>query len=227
MRINKWLALHTSLSRRKADEALQQGRVTINNKKAELGDAVEYNDTVCLDGAAVASQPIKRELYILNKPVGYVCSRSGQGSKTIYDLLPKPLHHLNPIGRLDKDSSGLLLLTNDGELLNKLAHPSNNHEKVYEVTLQEILTPGQLNQVQTGVNIGDARPSRLKVKPIHNKSYVVIITEGRNRQIRRSFEAIGHKVVRLHRTRQGPYELANLPLSTVKQLDISKINLSS
>lgn len=227
MRINRWLSQHTSLSRRKADEALQQGRVTINNKKAELGDAVEYNDTVCLDGAEVASQPIKRELYMLNKPVGYVCSRSGQGSKTIYDLLPKPLHHLNPIGRLDKDSSGLLLLTNDGELLNKLAHPSNNHEKVYEVTLQEILTPGQLNQLQTGVNIDDARPSLLKVKPIHNKSYVVIITEGRNRQIRRSFEAIGHKVVRLHRTRQGPYELANLPLSTVKQLGISKINLSS
>lgn len=227
MRINRWLSQHTSLSRRKADEALQQGRVTINNKKAKLGDTVEYNDTVCLDGAEVASQPIKRELYMLNKPVGYVCSRSGQGSKTIYDLLPKPLHHLNPIGRLDKDSSGLLLLTNDGELLNKLAHPSNNHEKVYEVTLQEILTPGQLNQLQTGVNIDDARPSLLKVKPIHNKSYVVIITEGRNRQIRRSFEAIGHKVVRLHRTRQGPYELANLPLSTVKQLDISKINLSS
>ncbi|QQS64967.1 rRNA pseudouridine synthase [Candidatus Saccharibacteria bacterium] len=227
MRINRWLSQHTSLSRRKADEALQQGRVTINNKKAKLGDTVEYNDTVCLDGAEVASQPIKRELYMLNKPVGYVCSRSGQGSKTIYDLLPKPLHHLNPIGRLDKDSSGLLLLTNDGELLNKLAHPSNNHEKVYEVTLQEILTPGQLNQLQTGVNIDDARPSLLKVKPIHNKSYVVIITEGRNRQIRRSFEAIGHKVVRLHRTRQGPYELANLPLSTVKQLGISKINLSS
>lgn len=212
MRINKWLAANSDLSRRKADEAVANGRVYINGSKAKLGSVVDLKDDVELDGHRITVQPLKTELWMLNKPTGYVCSREGQGSQTIYELLPAELQNLKPVGRLDKNSSGLLLLTNNGELLNELSHPNNNHIKRYKVWLAECINESVKEKLEKGVDIGDPRLSRLKLAKLDSKGYrwEVSLTEGRNRQIRRSFEAVGNKVKSLHRIQFGEYSLGDL-----------------
>lgn len=225
MRINQFLARHTHLSRRAADSAVSEGRVEINGTLAKLGDTVIDSDLVTLDSRAITTG-VKTRTLILNKPVGYVCSRAGQGSKTVYDLLPAEYHHLNPIGRLDKDSSGLLLMTNDGELANQLTHPSFGKAKVYSVGLDRPLSEADKAKIRKGVDIGDERPSKFFVEarsektelsklssqfPILNsQAYQVRLSEGRNRQIRRTFGALGYKVTELNRTHFGPYDLGSL-----------------
>lgn len=208
MRINKYVALATGLSRREADRAVAEGRVFLNGARAAIGVVADESAKVTLDGQALIL-PVTTETILLHKPVGYVCSRNGQGSKTIYDLLPPALHHLKPVGRLDKDSSGLLLLTNDGELAHKLTHPSFQKEKVYLVTLDSSLSTDDLSSLQQGIALDDG-PSHLLVKEITAPKYEVRLSEGRNRQIRRTFEAVGKKVVGLHRTTFGGYDLGSL-----------------
>jgi 16S rRNA U516 pseudouridylate synthase RsuA-like enzyme len=140
VRLNKFIASGTELSRRAADTAIAAGKVTVNGLPAGQGQDIGPDDVVALDGQEVTHSTPKTTI-MLNKPVGFVVSRQGQGSRTIYDILPSEYHQLNPIGRLDKDSSGLLLLTNDGELANALTHPSYQKRKVYEVTLNKPLQP--------------------------------------------------------------------------------------
>lgn len=207
MRINKYLAQATGLSRRASDAAITAGRVTINEKPAKLGDEVADNDAVTLDGRPVQIQA--RQLIMLNKPPGYVCSRAGQGSRTIYDLLPPQFHHLKPIGRLDKDSSGLLLLTDDGDLANRLTHPRYAKTKVYEVKLDKPLSAAERDSIGKGIQLDDGL-SKLKLKPSDENNWQITMSEGRNRQIRRTFSAIGHHVAELHRTQFGPYRLEGL-----------------
>ncbi len=143
--------------------------------------------------------------------MGYVCSRDGQGSPSVYQLVPEQYQHYQIAGRLDKDSSGLLIFTPDGNLLNKLTHPSFNKQKVYLVELNKPLDNRDLDQLQNGVDIGDARPSKLIIQPVKNhnsnKTYQITLTEGRNRQIRRSFAALGYSVIKLHCTKIGHYRL--------------------
>ncbi|MDQ3093829.1 MAG: rRNA pseudouridine synthase [bacterium] len=211
MRINKWLAQNTDLSRRKADDAVANGNVRINEDLAELGSDVSYSDIVKLNGMIISQQSNKPELWMLNKPAGYICSRDGQGAKTIYDLLPLGLQKLNPVGRLDKDSSGLLLLTNDGNLQQQLSHPSFGHQKTYEVTLGKALSDAELELiVNPGVDIGDERLSQFMIEPTGNTTYKVTLHEGRNRQVRRTFEALKNRVNRLHRVSFGEYNLGEL-----------------
>src|SRR3989344_3267629 len=150
MRINKYVALASGMSRRGADEAISDKRITVNGQVALTGQEVSKNDKVTLDNQPI-TPPKVLQTVVLNKPVGYVCSREGQGSKTIYDLLPPELYHLKPVGRLDKGSSGLLLLTNDGDLAHKLTHPSFQKEKVYKVTLNKPLTPYDIVKIREGV----------------------------------------------------------------------------
>ncbi len=222
MRINLFVAQATGLSRRAADQAIAAGRITVNGQPAQVGNHVTATDVVTLDGRPIIPL-VKRQTITLNKPAGYVCSRVGQGSQTIYDLLPPELHNLKPVGRLDKDSSGLLLLTNDGKLAHKLTHPSFSKQKIYAVELNKPLTNEDFMKVtQSGVNIGDNRASRFQLKKpgnshrdlakhsdklIHNSAFLVTISEGRNRQIRRTFAALGYRVTRLHRIQFGPYQL--------------------
>lgn len=211
MRINKFLAQNSGLSRRKADQAISDGRVSINGKIASLGDEALPDDQVRLDRQVLSQSKIQKTI-ILNKPVGYVCSRKGQGNKTIYDLLPKELNSLNPVGRLDKDSSGLLIMTNDGDLANQLTHPSYKKDKVYQVTLDKPLTKNHLGQItKTGIDIDDSRPSKFKLEPLDKSSclWEATLQEGRNRQIRRTFEALDYRVTKLHRTHFGPYKIDN------------------
>lgn len=212
MRINKFVALATGLSRRAADQAIADGRVSFNGSAVEPGQAVSPADIVTLDGQPLQA-PETTQTIALHKPTGYVVSRNGQGSRTIYDLLPHELHALKPIGRLDKDSSGLLLLTNDGELANQLTHPSRQKRKVYEVTLNAPLQPLHRQLIaERGLQLTDG-PSRLGLERLHDgddTQWIVSMHEGRNRQIRRTFDALGYTVIRLHRTQFGEYQLGEL-----------------
>lgn len=216
MRINKYIALATGMSRRSADELIKDGKVKINGRPAYPYQRVSEKDKVLLSGEAL-SLPSKITTIILNKPVGYVTSREGQGSKTVYDLLPKELHNLKPVGRLDKDSSGLLIMTNDGELANQLTHPRYGKEKVYDLTLDKQLPPIDLRKINEGIKLQDGT-SCLTVKQIKGADYQVKMSEGRNRQIRRTFSTLGYEVKRLHRVRFGKYQLKDLSKGKYKQV---------
>lgn len=214
MRINKFVAGSSSLSRRAADVAIIEGRIKINGQLPIVGQTVESGDVVSLDGQAL-SWPKQAQTIMLNKPEGYVTSRNGQGSRTIYDLLPKAYHQLIPIGRLDKDSSGLLLLTNDGAMANQLTHPSFGKLKVYEVELDQELSDIDHKQIEHGIRVEDYT-SRLQLEPLGNKRWKVTMSEGRNRQIRKTFARLDYEVIKLHRTKFGEYQLDQLETGTYK-----------
>lgn len=207
MRINKFVAQATGLSRRAVDAAIEAGKVDVNGMVAYPGQQVGADDTVTLDKRPI-TPGVKTITLILNKPVGYVVSRDGQGSQTIYELLPTEYHILKPIGRLDKDSSGLLLLTNNGQLAHEMTHPSFQKEKVYEVELDKPLTSSDQTAIESGVELEDG-VSRLGLGR-RGAAWTVTMSEGRNRQIRRTFAARGYRVVKLHRTQFGPYVLGEL-----------------
>lgn len=217
MRINKFLALASGLSRRAADDAIQQGRVGINGATPQTGQQIGPGDSVSLDGQSYAYEMVIDRHFttiMLNKPPGYVVSRDGQGSPTIYELLPAQYHHLKPVGRLDKHSSGLLLLTDDGQLAQQLTHPSHRKTKVYKVRLSQPLQPLHHQMIHDhGVELDDGN-SRLDLqRQTDGDDYAwrVIMHEGRNRQIRRTFAALGYEVAKLHRIQFGDYHLNQLP----------------
>lgn len=209
MRLNKFIARATGLSRRSADELIKFGKVRVDNEQATLGQEVNNDNTVELNGT-VLNLAKSHLILMLNKPAGYVCSRNGQGSKTIYDLLPEKFHNLKPVGRLDKNSSGLILLTNDGELANQLTHPRYQKQKVYQVVLNKTLELSDKKKLLTGVVLSDGLSKFIKIKDYPNNIYEVVLEEGRNRQIRRTFNALGYKLESLHRIKLGKYMLNDL-----------------
>lgn len=208
IRLNKFLAERLGVSRREADELIADGKIIIDGKTAVTGVKVDKNNEVCYNKKIV---PFDTEFLYLafNKPVGYVCSRHAQGSApTIYKLLPKKYYQLKTVGRLDKDSSGLILLTNDGNFAFQMTHPKFRKTKIYEVDLDKPLQPLHQQMIsEFGVMLDDG-PSQFKI--IKDEHYTIFLTEGRNRQIRRTFAALGYKVTRLHRTHFGKYELGDL-----------------
>lgn len=212
MRINKFVALATGMSRRRADDQIKSGKVLINGQLATSGQQVEQLDAVSLNGKLIVV-PEHFTTIMLNKPIGYVCSREGQGSKTIYDLLPSKLHNLKPVGRLDKDSSGLLLLTNNGELANALTHPKHQKTKVYEIILDKPLSRLDWSSIhEQGIRLEDGLSKLFleRLKPYDDKHWQVTMHEGRNHQIRRTFAAISYTVVALHRISFGEYHIGKL-----------------
>lgn len=212
MRLNKYIAQATGISRRAADAAITQNRVLVNAQLPAIGQQIADTDQVSLDGAVI-TPAVNTMTIMLNKPPGYVCSRDGQGSRTIYDLLPENLHSLKPVGRLDKDSSGLLLLTNDGQLAHELTHPSFQKIKVYQVALDAPLAPLHRQMISDhGISLEDG-VSRLQLERLKDgddRYWTVHMYEGRNRQIRRTFDALGYCVTGLHRTQFGNYALDDL-----------------
>lgn len=212
IRLNKFLAERLGVSRREADELIAAGKVFVNGAPAVLGARIDKNDEVCYNKTII---PFEAEfLYIaMNKPVGCVCSRKAQGNApTIYELLPKKYHQLKTVGRLDKDSSGLILLTNDGDFAFQMTHPKFRKIKVYEVELNRSLAPLHQQMISDyGVMLDDG-PSKFKIIKSDRTpaSYIVILSEGRNRQIRRTFAALSYNVTKLHRTAFGKYELGEL-----------------
>jgi 23S rRNA pseudouridine2605 synthase len=219
MRINKYIASGSQLSRRAADTAILEGRVLINDKLADAGSQVGDLDIVTLDGQPIFAETQLKTI-MLNKPFGYIVSRDGQGSKTIYDLLLPEYQPLNPIGRLDKNSSGLLLLTNDGALANELTHPRYAKIKIYEIRLNQPLAPLHQQMINDrGLSLEDGL-SKLQLEKLDDTGYDwrITMTEGRNRQIRRTFSALDYTVTRLHRTHFGSYQLGDLAKGKIKTL---------
>lgn len=210
-RLNKYLATNFGVSRREADLLIQQGKVSINGEKAKIGQRVKPGDKVTISGQDVEKQKL---IYIaLNKPTGYVCSRKRQGeTPTMYELLPPELQKLKSVGRLDKDSSGLILFTNDGDFAFQMTHPKFAKLKRYIATLDRELAPLHQQMIADfGVDLPDGR-SKMGLERLDDTrlKWDVTLTEGRNRQIRRTFEALGYKVVALHRYKFDNYELSGL-----------------
>lgn len=223
LRLNKHLALQLGVSRREADNLIEQGRVTINDTPATLGARFLAGDDIKVKGESLPDD-MSRQYVAFHKPVGYVCSRRAQGDNpTIYDLLPAAYHTLKPVGRLDKDSSGLLLLTNDGDFAFRMTHPKFAKTKIYKVRLDHDLEPLHQQMISDyGVNLDDGN-SLLQLERLsddNRNEWQVTMKEGRNRQIRRTFASLGYTVTALHRTNFGNYSLGDIKPGQSKMTDI-------
>ena len=214
MRINKYLAESGVASRRASDAMIEEKRVLINGKTATLGSEVEDGDTVTVDGSIV--RPVKKySYYMLNKPKGYVTTvKDDKGRKTVMDLLPKKGDRLYPVGRLDYDTEGLLIITNDGELAQRLTHPVNEVPKTYVAKIEGVLTENMLARLRGGVEVDGVRTKKSAVRIVDETKtetkVSVTITEGRNRQVRKMFEAVGKEVIFLKRVKIGDLALRGL-----------------
>lgn len=212
-RLNKFLAFQLGVSRRQADNLIAKQKVYINNQPAQLGARISESDTITINNHIVGGCSSYTYL-MLNKPINYICSRKQQGkTPTIYSLLPYKFHNLKPVGRLDANSSGLLLLTNDGDFAFRMTHPKFKKNKQYNVTLDKELAPLHQQMIADfGIQLNDGLSklglSRQSNQDRHN--WIVSMSEGRNRQIRRTFAALGYTVIKLHRTHFGTYELGTL-----------------
>lgn len=221
-RLNKYLALHLGVSRREGDIYIEKNRVSINGTPAVLGARVLPGDVVRVDGKPIGK--VAFEYLALNKPTGYVSSRRAQGdTPTLYSLLPEKYHALKPVGRLDKDSSGLLLLTNDGDFAFNMTHPKFYKVKIYEAQLGRELEPLHQQMINDhGIQLEDGT-SKFMIEKLDEPlfTYKVTMSEGRNRQIRRTFGALGYAVTGLHRTNFGNYSLGDIPSGDYETIKIS------
>ena len=216
MRINKFISEAGQASRRGADKLITEGRVTINGKRATIGSQVEPGDDVRVNGNQLFVA--RNNVYIaLNKPVG-ITSTTEKGVKgNIVDLVNHPFRVFH-IGRLDKDSEGLILLTNDGDIVNEILRSENQHEKEYIVSVDRPITPEFLKQMSEGVKILDTVTLPCKVEQLSKYDFKIILTQGLNRQIRRMCEALGYNVYRLQRIRIMNIQLDNLPVGQWRYL---------
>jgi 23S rRNA pseudouridine2605 synthase len=221
VRLNAWLARAGVASRRKADELIKAGRVTVNGEPGQLNTFVRSTDEVRLDGEPLAKQGLAHVL--LHKPAGVVTTASDpQGRLTVVGLVDHP-SRVVPVGRLDVDTTGALLLTNDGELAHRLAHPKWEVDKVYVVELWSQPTDGILRKLADGVQLDDGRTAPAVTRRISGAVVELTIHEGRNRQVKRMFEAVGHRVKRLHRSRYGPLTLEGLEPGAWRELEPSEV----
>lgn len=223
LRLNKHLALQLGVSRREADNIIDRGEVSINGVKATLGARFNKDDKITVKGQPLGDDTPYQYL-AFNKPVGYVCSRRQQGdSSTIYDLIPAEYHHLKPVGRLDRDSSGIILLSNDGNFAFMMTHPKFAKTKIYNVSLDQELAPLHQQMISDyGVNLEDGN-SLLQLERASDSNrtdWIVTMKEGRNRQIRRTFAALGYTVVKLHRTNFGNYAVGDIKPGEFKIINI-------
>lgn len=234
MRLNKFIARATGKSRREADDLISDGRIKVNNKVARLGQQIT-EDSVVLLGEKLLILPTERTLVMLNKPIDYVSSRRAQAknARTLYELLPPKFNTLKTIGRLDQNSSGLILLTDDGDLAFRMTHPKFAKTKIYLVNIDKPLAPLHQQMISDfGVDLADGK-SQLLLEEIapseHSRddvidiperlSWRVTMREGRNRQIRRTFAALGYEVTALHRTDFGNYHLSDLKPGQWKEIE--------
>ena len=223
-RLNKFLARQLGISRREADVLIENETVMVNHTLATLGTRITPSDSIDVAGAPVSHKPAALHYIAFNKPVGYVCSRRAQGNApTIYSLLPPKLHTLKPVGRLDKDSSGLLLLTNDGDFAYRMTHPKFAKTKQYRVRLDRDLEPLHQQMISDfGIDLDDGRSQLILTRLDDNRrEWHITMSEGRNRQIRRTFTALGYTVTRLHRTNFGNYALGDIKRGEWREINIS------
>lgn len=223
-RVNKFLTEANYCSRRQADKLIMEGRVKINDRQAKLGDKVTEDDIVIVDGSQVAI-PNKAHTYLmLNKPVGIICTTDETAPDNIVQFIDFP-ERIYPVGRLDVESSGMIILTNDGSIVNKILRAEHQIEKEYVVEVAEEITTEQIKILQKGVELEDGPTKPCKVKKISPKKFAIVITEGRNRIIRRMVETIGHQVVRLARVRIGKLQLSNMKVGTYRKLNEDEVQM--
>nr|WP_263326555.1 23S rRNA pseudouridine(2604) synthase RluF [Neobacillus sp. Marseille-Q6967] len=216
LRLNKFIAESGKTSRRGADKWIEEGRVTINGKVAKVGSQVEPGDDVRVNGESIRVE--NNYVYIaLNKPVGITSTTERHVKGNIVDFVNHPLRIFH-IGRLDKDSDGLILLTNDGDIVNEILRAENKHEKEYIVTVDQPITPEFVKRMSEGVNILGTTTLPCKVEKLSKYVFKIILTQGLNRQIRRMCAALGYQVLRLQRTRIMNIHLGNLPIGQWRDL---------
>ncbi len=218
MRLQKFLAHAGVASRRASEELIRQGRIAVNGRTVtDMGVSVGENDAVALDGKLITNRETDGKIYIiLNKPVGYVSTAKDQfGRPAVTDLVKDIQSRLYPVGRLDYDTSGLILLTNDGEFTYMLTHPKHEINKVYEALVSGVPTKAEVKRFEAGLEIEDyvTSPARLDILAVKGENAVIRVTihEGKNRQVRKMCKAIGHRVLSLKRISIGPIALKDLP----------------
>lgn len=226
MRINKYLAQCGVASRRECDRLIAEGKVTVNGRPAGLGDDVNDGDNIKVEGRPVTVK--KNEYYLLHKPKGYLCTVSDdKGRKTVMDILGDGVGRVYPVGRLDYDSEGLLILTTDGELAQHLTHPSNEVPKTYLVKVEGRLTEVDLNPIRSGIEIDGYVTKKCRAHIVEtNKDYTkveLVLREGKNREIRKMFAAIGREVTLLKRTKVGELSLRGLDRGAFRKLTPAEV----
>ncbi len=219
-RLNKHIARILGISRREADNLIDDGKVTIDGTIAKLGEQSSEEATIIVDGKEIDKSSTAQYI-ALNKPINYVCSRKRQGdSPTIYSLLPPELQQLKTVGRLDRDSSGIILLTNDGDFAHTMTHPKFLKVKIYEVELNKPLQPLHQQMISDhGVQLEDG-DSKFMIEKL-DKGYKITMKEGRNRQIRRTFESLGYTVTKLHRIQFGNFQIGDLKSQQWQEVEIN------
>jgi pseudouridine synthase len=222
VRINKFLSQAGVCSRREADVLVAKGKVLINGRKAVLGDAAGPEDTVIADGKPITAA-VEHVVFAFHKPVGAITSNDPEKRDTIYELLPKDLPRVFPVGRLDVESSGLLLLTNDGELANRLMHPRYEHEKEYVVTVDKNMPAENLTRMREGIVLDGSPTLPAKITRMGPRLFSIVLREGRNRQIRRMCEAVGLTVLRLQRVRVANIRLGDLKPGGLRTLNATEV----
>lgn len=226
-RLNKYIASSGLCSRRKADELIENGKVMINGKIiTELGFSVQPKDKVFVNGKMI--HPVKHEYYRLYKPAGYITTADDEkGRRTIYDLIPENLHHLKPVGRLDRESTGLIILTNDGDLINELTHPSVKVPKLYRVTINGKISQNDIDTMYKGIELEPNKIAyaEVDVLEVDNEHTVmeIMLYQGLNRQIRRMFEHLGFEVTTLKRIQHATLNLDGLKRGDIKPIKPQQI----
>ena len=221
MRLNQYLAETGACSRREADQWIEAGRVAVNGARAVLGTQVDEGDEVRVDGQALRAKP--RRIYLaLNKPIGIECTTDRDVSGNIVDFVGHP-ERIFPIGRLDKDSEGLILLTNDGDIVNNVLRAEHEHEKEYVVAVDRPLTAAFLAGMAAGVPILDTVTNPCRVTQVGRNTFRIVLTQGLNRQIRRMCEHFGYTVRRLQRVRIMHVHLGALPVGQWRPLTAAEL----
>ena len=216
MRLNKYLSDAGVCSRREADRLTEAGEITVNGKRAETGMQVESGDVVVVKGKTVV--PEEKKVYLaFNKPRGIVCTAEKREKNNVIDYLSYPVR-IYPVGRLDKDSEGLLLMTSDGAIVNGIMRARNRHEKEYQVEVNKEITPEFLKKMASGVPILDTVTRPCRIRKTGERSFTIILTQGLNRQIRRMCEALGYRVTKLKRVRIMNIHLKDLKTGEYRPL---------
>ena len=216
MRLNKFLSDAGVCSRREADRMVEEGRILVDGKPAVLGQKVSRSQEVLVDGKPVYSRD-RKVVIAYNKPTGIVCTAEKREKDNIIDAISYPLR-VYPVGRLDKDSEGLIFLTNDGDLMNEILKAANHHEKEYIVKVNRPVTNQFLKRMSQGVDIGDAVTAPCKAEKIGLKSFRIILTQGLNRQIRRMCQALDYRVTGLRRVRIMHVRIGDLPTGQYREI---------